>query len=503
MDVTVEPEQTPEPPVATTRDGEVILLSLTPVAEPTPPQASQQSQPAAQQADERQVEAAPITAPLEPLVAQAPPVTPAPASRPLWRTLPPVVIKRRRGAQIVLLGALTLDTLLYGLVVPFLPGRALALGASPALVGVLFGAYGAGLLVGTPPAGWLTDHIGARRILLLGLVALLGATLLFAFANDIPTYLAWTSGLWLLFAARATQGIAAAITWTASLALIAQLYPERRAALFARVGLASGVGTLLGPPLGGALYTLGGFRAPFLFVAALALLDGVGRVFFVPGKRVLLPARPEPKAGRMLYGSVVFVVALIATAVGDISFTALEPTLPPLLTSRFGLTPLLIGLLFGALIVCFTLAQLLTGLLVKRARPALVMTVGLALGAIALYLLGHVITLAHMLLVLMLLCSALAFVLLPALQLLTDVGEARSPAQNVPYGAIYAAYNLAFAVGGLLGPLIATGMITLFGIHTGFTLLGLLLVTVAFWLAWLLPRIPRYAPIELVNEATQ
>ena len=434
-----------------------------------------------------------------PTVPALPIPTPVPASRPLRRTLPPVVLQRRRGAQVVLLGALTLDTLLYGLVVPFLPARAQALGASPALVGALFGAYGAGLLVGTPPAGWLADRIGARRILLLGLLALLGATLLFAFADDIPTYLTWTSGLWLLFAARATQGIAAAITWTASLALIAQLYPERRGALFARVGLASGIGTLLGPPLGGLLYTLGGFRAPFLFAAALALLDGLGRVFFVPGTRALPPARPEPKAGRMLYGSAIFVAALFATAVGDIAFTALEPTLPPLLASRFGLSPLLIGLFFGALVVCFTLAQLLTSALIRWARPALVVTVGLALGALALVLLGQVTTFAHTLLALLLLCGGLAFVLLPALQLLTDVGEERSPAHHVPYGAIYAAYNLAFSAGGLLGPVIAGSVITVVGMPVGFVLMSLLLIAVALWLAWLLPRIPRYAPIELVG----
>ena len=152
--------------------------------------------------------------------------------------------------------------------------RAQVLGASPVVTGALFGSYAGGLFLATPLAGWLADRLGGRRTLLGGLFALLAATLLFAFSTDLT----------LLFVARAAQGVAGAFTWTAGLSLLAQIVDEReRPAAFGRIFVATGVGTLLGPSLGGALYTWGGFRAPFLFAMILVALDGIGRVIFLPG----------------------------------------------------------------------------------------------------------------------------------------------------------------------------------------------------------------------------
>src|SRR5215469_18114086 len=97
--------------------------------------------------------------------------------------------RRPLAIRIVVLLAIWLDALLYGLVVPFLPERALTQGATPFTVGALFATYGLGVVVATFPVGVLTDRIGARRTLLGGLVVLLLATLLFAFAEDVHAYL--------------------------------------------------------------------------------------------------------------------------------------------------------------------------------------------------------------------------------------------------------------------------------------------------------------------------
>ncbi|HLY29828.1 MAG TPA: MFS transporter [Ktedonobacterales bacterium] len=398
---------------------------------------------------------------------------------------------RRTAAQVTLLGAITLDTLLYGLVIPFLPGRALALGAAPVEVGALFATYSAGLLLATPPAGWLTDRFGARGVLLFGLLLLVAATLLFAFAGDLPTLLALpgVAGLWLLFGARAAQGMAAAITWTAGLALLAQLYPaQKRSAIFARVGLASGVGLLLGPPLGGALYTLGGFRAPFLFAAALALLDGVGRIIFLPGNAGMTRLAPEPGTTRSLLASAPFLIGLAAVVVSDLILTALDPTMPPLFTRQYGLTPLWIGLIFGGVVVIYSSAQSLAAVLTQRARPAVVIVVGLLLVTLGAFLLGNSDTLPATFVALGALGVAIAFVLIPALELLTTAGEAGRDPQRIPYGAIYALYNLAFSIGGLLGPLLATSSISLLGQRDGWLILGAPALLAAIWLTWTLLR---------------
>lgn len=384
------------------------------------------------------------------------------APQPLPSETPAAKPLRRGLAQAVVLGAFGLDMLLYTLVVPFLPARAQALGATPAVTGALFACYAAGLFVATPPSGWLTDRVGARRTLLGGLLALFAATLLFAYAPGLP----------LLFAARAAQGVSGAVTWTAGLALIAQLYaPDERQKVFASIFTVTGLGTLIGPPLGGALYTLGGFRVPFLFAAALVVLDGLGRVLFLPGKHAVDAAPPTPGATRQLLRSLRFVVALLATLAAAAVFAMLDPNLPPLLAERFSLNTFTIGLFFGGLVIAFSIAQQLLPRIARHVTPTHLMAAGLVASALTLVLLGLSHALPLTTAALLALAAALACVLLPSLDMLTDAGQRQTTGSGGPaYGAIYAAYNLAYAGGLLLGPIASGATITWLGATYGFAL---------------------------------
>src|SRR5262249_30608742 len=139
-----------------------------------------------------------------------------------------------------------------------------------------------------------------------------------------------------LFAARTAQGIASALTWIAGFAVLAQLHTaEARRRIFARAFTVTGLCALIGPPLGGALYTLGGFMLPFLAAAGLVALDGIGRLIFLP-RTVLLPAtRPEPNSTRALLRAPAFQMGLLAAIAGALALSSLEPV-----------TPLLLGLVF-------------------------------------------------------------------------------------------------------------------------------------------------------------
>jgi MFS transporter, DHA1 family, solute carrier family 18 (vesicular amine transporter), member 1/2 len=361
-------------------------------------------------------------------------------------------VRRRGAAQVVLLAAFALDLLLYGLVVPFLPGHAQALGASQAVTGALFASYAVGTLVATPPAAWLTDRLDARRTLLAGLLAMLAATLLFAYAPGLPA----------LFAARTAQGISSAVTWTAGLALVAQLYePRERLAVFSGIFIASGIGILIGPPVGGVLYAWGGFRAPFLVGALLVGLDGLGRLIFLPGRAAMKPTPAANDSNGSLLRSGRFLLALVVTLVGAAVLALLEPTLPPLLAASFGLSPLLIGLLIGAMILVYMAALPLATLATHRLSAQVTIVFGLFFGALALVLLASSSSVGHVAFALAAVGLAAACTLGPTLELLTAVGEAEHAGSNtaVPYGAIYGAYNVAYAGGILVGPL-AAGLAT-------------------------------------------
>ena len=136
----------------------------------------------------------------------------------------------------------------YGALLPVLPGW-LALmmpGASASEVGrhvgFLSGAYAAGVLLGAPLWGIVSDRVGRGRILLIGLVGYVASVLLLL----IPAM----AGLWGIYALRGTTGFFVAAVVPVVAALVAQhTPPDKRARRFAWLGAMSLLGFLFGPAL--------------------------------------------------------------------------------------------------------------------------------------------------------------------------------------------------------------------------------------------------------------
>src|SRR5262249_51238913 len=124
-------------------------------------------------------------------------------------------LRRRRSTIVALVTLATFaDIVAYSIAWPVLPDLSRRLGASPTVVGLLFGSFGVTLLTVSMPMGAVSDRVGRRVPPVGGLIALAVSTALFAFS----TTLAW------LFVARLVQGAADAITWVVGFALIADLY---------------------------------------------------------------------------------------------------------------------------------------------------------------------------------------------------------------------------------------------------------------------------------------
>lgn len=103
--------------------------------------------------------------------------------------------------------------------------------------------------------GWIADHTTSRRSpLLFGLVLFAAATALLCVGTDL--------GLWI--AGRLLQGISSAIVWTVGLALLVDTVSKYEiAAVLGVIGFALSFGTVFGPLIGGVVYQHGGYYAVF------------------------------------------------------------------------------------------------------------------------------------------------------------------------------------------------------------------------------------------------
>jgi MFS family permease len=135
----------------------------------------------------------------------------------------------------------------------------LALALAPAVIMVMSLVYA----VSAYPAGWLQDRIGARPVLLFGLMALLLADLLLAFAPSLVG----------IFGGIALWGLHMGLTQGVLAALVAATAPERlRGTAFGLFGLITALAALLASVLAGLLWDRIGARATFLAGAAFAAI---------------------------------------------------------------------------------------------------------------------------------------------------------------------------------------------------------------------------------------
>ncbi|KAF0812080.1 Riboflavin transporter RibZ [Andreprevotia sp. IGB-42] len=148
--------------------------------------------------------------------------------------------------------------------------------------------------------GRLGDLFGRRRLLLVGIGLFTVASL----GSAVPM-------LGVMIAARALQGVGAAIMMALSMAFVADIVPrERTGRAMGLLGTMSATGTALGPSLGGVLIAVSGWQAIFLINVPLGVA-----AFWLAFRK--LPADGAPKANRARFdypGTVLLALTLAAYA---------------------------------------------------------------------------------------------------------------------------------------------------------------------------------------------
>jgi multidrug resistance protein len=164
-----------------------------------------------------------------------------------------------------------IDLIGFGIVLPLLPFYATDFGADPIVIGLLVAMHPAMQFLFGPIWGRLSDRIGRRPILLLGLVGSGLSYLLFGLATNLT----W------LFASRILQGIAGANIPVAQAYIADSTNLENRTRGMGLVGAAFGLGFIAGPAIGGLLVNFG-YAAPGIFAAVLSLANAGAAFFYLP-----------------------------------------------------------------------------------------------------------------------------------------------------------------------------------------------------------------------------
>jgi len=169
-----------------------------------------------------------------------------------------------------------LDMFALGLIMPILPKLVESFvdndTASAARIFGLFGtAWALMQFVFSPILGGLSDRFGRRPVVLLSNFGLGLDYVLMALAPSL---------IW-LFIGRVISGITSASVSTAFAYIADMTPPERRAAVFGKVGAAFGAGFILGPAIGG---LLGGIdpRLPFWVAAGLSFANTLYGLLILP-----------------------------------------------------------------------------------------------------------------------------------------------------------------------------------------------------------------------------
>ncbi len=250
-------------------------------------------------------------------------------------------------------------------------------GFSPSTLTAIFASYAFFLIPSLLIFGRLTDRMGRKPIIVIGLLLAALGIILFVVAQDVS----------MLIAARSVQGIAVGAISGAATAALTELHPssDRRSAAIATT-LATAGGTAVGPLLSGAIAEYAGYalKAPFyteLFLLAPAIIA----VILMPetvGKNAPSPAVAQSGTQtETTFDRLSFYIASAAAFVAWSVAALFMSLMPSYVSQLLGLRSLLIG---GGTIFVMLMASIVAQLALRGIAPKQNIRFGLLLLSIGL-----------------------------------------------------------------------------------------------------------------------
>jgi DHA1 family tetracycline resistance protein-like MFS transporter len=277
-----------------------------------------------------------------------------------------------------------LDIVALGIIIPVLPKLVLQFeGGDTVRAAEAYGLFGTAWalmqFVASPVLGALSDRFGRRPVILTSNLGLGLDYVLMALAPSLH----W------LFVGRVISGITAASIGTASAYIADVTPPDQRAKGYGLLGIAFGLGFVLGPAIGGLLGSVDP-RLPFWAAAGLSLLNAAYGTFVLPES---LPkdrrapfhwSRANPLGSLALLHSHADLLGLAGIGfLNHLAHNVLPSTAVLYMSYRYGWNEAQVGLSLAGIGVCSAAVQGgLVGRVVKRLGECRTLVTGLLCGCV-------------------------------------------------------------------------------------------------------------------------
>ena len=285
------------------------------------------------------------------------------------------------------------------LVFTLLPSLGRATGLAEMQVGLIISCSSLVFALASPVWGTLSESLGRKRVLVIGLSGYSLGTLMFALVFDIGLHGGLAGGLLVagLVLSRMLQAAIMAATPAAAAAYTADITtPEQRTQGMGRIGAANNLGTVIGPVSGGLLAAVG-LVFPLYGVAALTALMALATALWLPASPHQPTARTVSlarvlRSGLGAYADPRLRDLLLTGVMLFMSFALIQQTLGFLFQDQFGLSPAAAARALGLTMMAAAVTSLVGQIVVVQwlRAPATLLVIlavpAIGLGALILWL---------------------------------------------------------------------------------------------------------------------
>jgi MFS transporter, DHA1 family, multidrug resistance protein len=269
----------------------------------------------------------------------------------------------------------------FSILFPVEPYYARTFGGTAATMGWLMACYSLAQFIFSPIWGRLSDRVGRKPIMLLGLAGYAISMTLMGFATSLTG----------LFVARTLAGVLSSATLPTAMAVIADSTTEsERAKGMGILGAAFGLGVIFGPFIGG---TLGAVQItlPFFVSAGLAALTFLLVLAILPESHKVRSSGTEDRPAGSRWSAInretvgLYLMAFVVT----FSLAGLETSFPFLASDRLGLNERSVGYVYAVMgFVAAVVQGGLVGMLKKKLGEERMIPAGLFVSALGMALIA-------------------------------------------------------------------------------------------------------------------